>query len=206
MWETQFKLIARVRASVDIVPKGSQVVVLSLVVVFALCLGCAFYFIWLGINYWPPLISAGIVFFVVVPFWLLSHRRVDDRGAPPVELSMVDGSYSAMLKLPARGSSLNDQLEVIERSVSAMRSRQPLPQPNGIVDKSGNPVPKSQGEATRRVNAANDEARKAADELQSYVNKLDRHTETEQSKRAIIPNVQELEELNKPGTDGKTAT
>ena len=195
------KLMAKVKASISLVPTGSHVVILSLIGILALCLGCAFIFIWYSVDYWPPLISAGILFAAVVLFWLRSHRHVDDRFVPPVEMSMTDGTNSTTLSMHPRGLPAGQQLKLIERAMSAMQHRKPLPEPDGLVDEKGIPIPLSQEEARQRVEAANNEVRDATGAMESHLNASEQQNEIAQHRLTVEPDLEEIKEINKPSSD-----
>ncbi len=182
----------------DLVPTGSHVAILSLIATMAVCLICTFLFIWKGINYWPPLIFSFLLLAVIVVFWLLSHRHVDDKSMPPTTLSVKDGDSSTTLSIPSRGLSPIQYMELLSNAISAVLHREPLPEPDGLVDKEGNPILKSKREALARVKALNSQVREATDALRARKSDSEVQGKVAQSKLTVEPRLEEIGEINKP--------
>ena len=183
------ELITNVRALISIAPKGSQIVPLSLVLVLLFCLGCSFFFAWKGVNYWLPLVVAALLLIVVVLLWLLSAQRVDDASLPPVNISSSDGTHSTAISLHHGSLPALQDAETLERLLSILRHRKPLPEPDGLIDEDGQPIPRSQGEAQAKVEAANRQAQECLDDIRSL---------------SEIPG--DWNKLTQPGIDSEMAT
>ena len=192
------KLIPRVKASISIIPTGSHVVILALVGILALCLICSFLFIWHNVDYWPPLVFSGILLVAIVFLWLHSHRHVDDRFLPPAEVTIKDGITETTISMHPRGLSSSEQLNNFEKILSVIQHQGLLPEPDGLVDENGIPVPRSEEEARQIVDAVNYEVKQKFDAMNSHPNVFDQPNETMQSRLSIEPKLEEIKETNRP--------
>ena len=149
--------IPKFKAAVKLDPKGSQVVILALVVIFGISLICTFYFYLINVPIYLPLSVSGVLFVTIVTFWMLSHGDVDNEHQQSTELSIFNKTGSAKITIPRGELSSNDKLKLFEQAISSTMYRKPLPDPDGFVDQSGNPVPQSQENAKRKVEEINNE-------------------------------------------------
>ena len=201
MWKVLSKLIPKFKTSVSIVPTGSHVVVLALVGTLVLSLGCSFLFIWHDLNYWPPLVSAGILFVAIVFLWLRSHRHVDDRSLPPAEVTIKDGITETTISMHPRGLPSSEQLNNFENILSVIQHQRLLPEPDGLVNEKGNPIPRSEEEARQIVDAVNNEVKQKFVEMNLHPSVIDQPNETMQSGLSIEPNLEEIKETNRPSDE-----
>lgn len=193
------KLIPRVKASVSIIPTGSHVVILALVGIMALCLICSFLFVWLGLNYWPPLVFSGILLVVIVFLWFRSHRHVDDKSLPPTELTIKDEITETTISMHPRGLPFNEHLKMWERVISMIQHQRLLPEPDGLVDKNGKVIPQSEHRARQRINVVNREAKQKFNATNTNPNDFDQPNETMQSRLSVEPILGEMKKTNRPG-------
>ena len=183
---------ARLRATVRLDPKGSQVVLLSLIVVMAVCFVSAFVFAWHEVNFWLPATIGLLLLVVVVWFWLRSQGDVDYATLPPVELLSRDGERSTLISFHPNSPPTGQMLEVLER-VASLRHSKPLPKPDGLLDEAGHPVAGSQEEASRRVGVANEEVRRAVATLEMWLGRQGDMPAVEQPQLDVEPAREELE-------------
>ena len=157
--------IPKITAAVKFVPKGSQVVILALVVVLGITLVYSFHFYLTNVPIVLPISVSFVLLATIVILWLLSHHHVDRKRQQPTELSIWEENRSSKISIPPGELSSNDYLKLFDRAISSTMHRKPLPNPNGFVDQSGNPVPSSQENARRKVEEINSEIRDLQDQL-----------------------------------------
>lgn len=191
------KLQTKVEASVNIVPKGSQVVILSLIAILAFCLACTFFFVWKGVDYLVPAIASVIVLTVIVLLWKLSARHVDDASIPPVNIASTDGDTSTAISLHHRSLPAVQDQQLLANLLSIVQHRKPLPEPDGLVDSKGNPVPQSQGIARNRIQAANEQAQQMIDQVRSMYSPDQEERKLTQSSNEFEPEIGEGTQFNK---------
>lgn len=191
------EILSKVKASVRIVPTGSHVVILSLVIVLGICLTFVYYLISNNQDYWPLLIFSGFVLIVIVVFWLRSHRDIDISPDSMIEISKKNSTGSKSISIPARGVLPVKKLEDLERIVSTMMYSSPLPEPDGLIDHQGNPIPDSSEEAKRRVLDANNQIKVSINEFISNPNQLDSSMDVVQKKLENNPDIREVRIINR---------
>ena len=172
------KISAKATAWIGIVPKGSQVVLTALVVVLLFCFACTFFSTPLGINPWFPFVAALILLVVIVVMWHRSAQAVDDAAIPAVNIVSTDGINSTSVSVHHRSLSALQKAQLFETFLSIFQYRKPLPEPDGLIDENGEPVPQSLSAAQARVDAANRQAQQdiegALSKYQGPVDLLDR--------------------------------
>ena len=191
------KFLSSMRTSIKFAPKGSQVVILFLTLIFGFCLMIGFFFIWNNVDYWLPFVCAALIFPVIIFLWLRSHRDIDESYMPPFSISNSDGTNSTTLSLPHRAALSKENLDALERLFSVIQYRSPLPQPDGLVDERGNPVPQSMAEALERVDSANNQVTGLVDSLESYISTRENREENAQTRLNIEPDFREVNEVNR---------
>ena len=190
------KLRMNVKALVNIVPKGSQVVPLSFVMVGALCLACTCFFVWKGVDYVIPLVAAVVLLVVAALMWIMSAQRVDDASIPPVNITSTDGVNSTAISLHHRALPALQNAHLLERLLLTVQHRKPLPEPDGLVDKDGIPVPHSQNAAQKKVEAANQQAQRGIDEILSLYQMPQNQQVPTQSSTDCGPEITEVGKFN----------
>lgn len=151
----------QLKTEVQIKPKRSQTVLVSWTILAGVCLATGFYFLWEDKNHaWVPLLSGFAIFGLIVFSWFKSQKDTDLEHASPTILQHCDGS---LVQIDARALMAPDGIQLLEKIMSIFANRIPLPEPDGIIDSKGNPIPNSQDRAIEIVDKANDEARKLTD-------------------------------------------
>ncbi|MCU7805484.1 MAG: hypothetical protein KZQ96_20025 [Candidatus Thiodiazotropha sp. (ex Lucinoma borealis)] len=147
---------AQLNTSVQVIPARSQVVLVSFILLAAICLLSGFAFLWENKQFsWIPLGLGTIISCSVVFAWFKAQKDTDLENAKPT--IMQDGSGN-QITTDTRALASPESVQNMERLFSVLKHREPLPEPDGLIDSSGNPIPSSQREAIDRVNAANNEA------------------------------------------------
>ncbi|MCY4003048.1 MAG: hypothetical protein OXF33_05010 [Rhodospirillales bacterium] len=192
------KIKANVRASINVAPKGSQVVLISLVLVLFFCLACTIFSAPLGIERWVPSVAAAILLIVIVGMWFSSAQHIDDASIPPFNVVSSDGDTSTSISLNHKSLLALQDAQALEQLLSIVQHRKPLPEPDGLIDENGTLVPQSQSAAQERVEAINEQARQAKEELQSVYQTPRGNSEVTQSSIDCEP------EIAEPGTCNRT--
>ena len=143
--------------SLKIHPIGSQVVIVVLSLVLAMCLYYGFRFLELkSEDIWVPFIAAAVLLISIIYLWLKSHKNVD---AGPVTssrfMAQIDDQI-VLIETDPRTLESEDNISLFERILSTVRHRRSLPEPAGLVDDNGEPVPNSKGEAETIVKHSNE--------------------------------------------------
>lgn len=192
-----FRFISKIGTKVDINPKGSHVVILCLVGILLFCLASTFFFIYHEMNYWPPLIFSLVLLAIIVLLWFLSHRDIDGRSIPPVNISMTDGVRSTTLSLHHRSITEGDSRAALLQVLSQALYRSQLPEPDGLVDHEGQPNPEAVEEAKRRVDAANSQSDQILNTIFAEPTSLHNQETIQQDSSLQAP---------KPSADNETAS
>ncbi len=171
---------------------------MALVGILALSLIFAFVLILLALNYLPMLIIFGIVLAVIAFFWFPSHRHVDDKSLPPALVKIKDGNSETTVSMHPRGLPSSEQLDNFEKILSMVQHQRLLPEPDGLVDQKGTPVPESKEEARQIIDAVNSEVKKKFDAMNMHPNDLDQPNETMQSGAFVEPKLEDIKETNRP--------
>ena len=191
-----FRLISKIGAKISVNPKGSHAVILCLVGVLLFCLSATFFFIYDEKNYWPPLIFSLVLLAIIVLLWFLSHRDIDGGSIPPVNISTTDGTKSTTLSLHHRSIPEGGALAAFLQALSQVINRSPLPEPDGLVDHDGKPIPESVDEAKQRVDAANSQS-------EQILNTIFPDSTSSRNQEAIQQD--SLLQASKPGGDDESA-
>ena len=192
-------LSSKIRTSVNLSPAGSHVVIVSLVGVDALCFLSAFIFIWHNKNYWPPFGVACALLLIIAFLWLRSHRHIDDGSSSPLVLSKKEGDTSTKISIPLRGMHQRQLAALYERMLSTFQNRKPLPEPDGLIDDEGQPVPDSVGEARQQVEAVNHEWERVVDTLENRPSFSPQFEEGAQPASIVAPEPSQLDSVNRKG-------
>ena len=163
------RLGAKIHTSLDFSPKGSNIVLLALVCIFAICLIAGFVFLWPRHEYsWVPFSFAGVLFFAIVSFWLISRKDIDNSSSVPTRVEAIDGPKSITVTTDTRSISFSEVFGLLEKCVSIVQHHRPLPEPDGLVDEKGNRIPDSETEARLRVKSANDRVEEIVDSVLTH--------------------------------------
>ncbi|MBM1143634.1 hypothetical protein GN155_007585 [Alcanivorax sp. ZXX171] len=107
---------------------------------------------------WIPILIGMCVFFFVVFAWWRAQKDTDLENSNPT--TVLDGSGN-QITTDTRALMSPDGIQHMERIISALAHRAPLPEPDGLIDHEGNPIPNTKEDARLRVDAANHEAQTA---------------------------------------------
>lgn len=166
------------RASVQILPRRSQIFValLALMSAGAFSIGCLF--LWHGKpDSWIPLSFSVAFLLAATAAWLASHKNIDLHGAHPTRVQMT--SNGLQIEADSRILASNQQFQQLEKIVSIVGHRAPLPEPDGLVSSSGQPLPGEKSNAMARVRLANEEAEKGTVAAAKFLCGSTRTTEIE---------------------------
>ena len=152
------KLTARIKANLHLVPKGSQVVLLGLVIALVVVV-----FVMADLLRSD---SDATLLFIICLFLLaligflgfVSRKSIDATESPPIRV-VTD---KAALTLPSGSDPTSKQAELIAKIFNSFRHREELPEADGLIGEEGQPVAGSANEAQQRV----EEANRAVQEIQ----------------------------------------
>ena len=195
-------IATKLKASVNLTPPGSHVVILSLISILGISLLAVFVFVLYDENYWIPLTVSAVLLIVVVVFWFRSHRDIDHVSISPTTLSTTDGNNSTTLSMHPRAKHSAEELAAMERIFSMMRNRSPLPDPDGLVDNKGEPIPNSQHDAQERIALTNDRIRMEFESVFGHTHEPKARDQVEQLTLPDTPELGEIPDANLP--DDKT--
>ena len=171
---------AKFRTSIRVSPKGSQVVIVLLIISFIICLLAGFIFLWYVHPYtWIPFGGAIVLLAIVVKLWLISQKDVDLPSPFPTSIESDDGKQRLTFLTDSKVFSAPQLLQLIEEWFSIVNNRRPLPAPDGLVDREGEPVPGSKDQASEKVEDVNLEAKEISQELYARIQELDKHDKAE---------------------------
>ena len=152
------KLTARIKAYLYLVPKGSQVVLLGLVIALVVVV---FKMADVLQSDSDPtfLFIICLLLLVLIGFLaFVSRKSIDATEAPPITV-VTD---RAALTLPSGSDPTSKQAELIAKIFNSFRHREELPEADGLIGEKGQPVAGSADDATHRV----EEANRAVQEIQ----------------------------------------
>lgn len=148
---------AELRTGIDLKPERSQVFVVTLALISAICLSVGFLFLWFKPEYsWVPLAIGLCIVGGSIYTWKKSHKDIDLVNATPTSIS--DKRSGLDITTDTRVLAAPEIVKQLERLFSSLSHRIPLPEPDGLVDNKGSPVPGKKQEAIERVQKVNEEA------------------------------------------------
>lgn len=154
---------AAVKADVDVKPRRSQVVLVALVVFAVISLLCAAALLAWSIAGWGWFMGLAALSLVAVLFgWFRSQSDIDMEGSHPTSFTTPSGvtvaTDSRLLRSP-------DGVASLIQSAEGILHRQPLPEPDGMVDKDFIPILKSKDLAVTRINEINKNTQQLTNQL-----------------------------------------
>ena len=170
-------LRGQLKASLSATPKGSHVVLSLLVIAMIMCLVAGCLLIWLDKTYLPAFVFAGILLAVIGILWYLSHRDIDSPSYHPTNIVSTDGTNLTAIFTDNNNIQTPEVLQGLVAVLSMSLHRTPLPEPDGLVDENGRPVPQSEEEALERVKSANQRARELLEQAFSRLRALEKQYE-----------------------------
>lgn len=155
-----------IKAAVELTPGGSQVFLAIVAFIAAACLATGFFFLWhkplLSV---PPTVIGCAALYWACRGWLKAQHNADSAGAIPT--TIVDRSRGVELQTDSRALSSAEAMKGLGNLFQAIGFREPLPEPDGLVNANGTPIPNSKNEAAARVARANGEAEQIIREVAS---------------------------------------
>lgn len=152
---TQFK------TNVLVQPSRSQVLLILLVLLSGVCFVTGFAFLWEGKpNSWVPFIIGIPLCIFVITAWFRAQKDTDLENSNPTTIRGSDGNS---ITTDTRALLSPQSVQNMEKLLCAITHREPLPEPDGLVDENGVPIPNSKIEAQERVNKANMQAGEITD-------------------------------------------
>lgn len=158
----QFK--ANILAKIALRPVGSHVLLIAMVILSGICLMTGFIFLWYGKSGWCIPVGLGSIFLLLTLLaWFYSRRDIDLRDASPTQITTTPNG----IELSADARSLNSpkQLQRLADILSILSHREPLPEPDGLIDREGTPIVESKAEAVIKVRTMNEDIRKQVSEF-----------------------------------------
>jgi hypothetical protein len=152
---------ATVATNIFLRPGRSQVVLVASIVLAGICLLAGFAF--LRFDPWLSFVPFGFAIILIVLTawgWLHSQADVDMANSAPASIS----ADSDLVRIQFDPRTLNNKFAIdnLCTILSNVVHREPLPEPDGIVDSSGRPLPDSREDAASRVREINAETQKMA--------------------------------------------
>lgn len=145
------------RTQIKIKPTGSHAFVVTIAVIGGFCLLTGFSLLQFGSAQYAavPIIIGLLMQVGAYVAWWHSQRDVDlIEGIP----TTITDTYTGMqLTTDTRAILAPESVTQIARLFGMMAHRQPLPEPDGLVDARGAPVPETKADAVAKVKVINDE-------------------------------------------------
>ena len=154
---------ADLSTKISLRPVGSQVLLVAIVIVSGMCFLTGFFFLWYDRSGWPiPVLTGAILALLALFAWFTSKRDVDFSHASPTQIITPTGLE---VTADARSLASPDLLQGLTRVLQIVNHREPLPDPDGLVNNEGVPVEGSKADAVSRVCAINQLIRKQTGEF-----------------------------------------
>ena len=135
-------------------PQGSQVVLLAFLLLSGICIVVGFQFLWYEKSTWPiPFFTGATVALLTLFAWFRSRRDVDLRDASPTEITTPEGMR---VSADARSLASPALLQTLANVLQILSHREPLPEPDGLVNDDGVPVEGSKADALSIVRSINE--------------------------------------------------
>nr|VFK59955.1 MAG: hypothetical protein BECKUNK1418G_GA0071005_100957 [Candidatus Kentron sp. UNK]VFK70179.1 MAG: hypothetical protein BECKUNK1418H_GA0071006_102457 [Candidatus Kentron sp. UNK] len=133
------------------------VVLVSLIFLAGVCFISGFAFLWESKDYaWVPLSIGAILCLFVIVAWFRAQKDTDLENATP---TTVADSFGNQITTDTRALTSLVAVKNIGELFTDLMHREPLPEPDGLIDDKGNPIPNTEREAKNKVDQANDKAK-----------------------------------------------
>ncbi|MDD4912880.1 MAG: hypothetical protein PHP57_11345 [Sideroxydans sp.] len=154
---------AELKANIEMHPMHSQVLLVALSVIAAICIICSAILIATGLaSGWIFLLFAALTLVGVYLLWVKSQSDIDLQGAHPTQIALANGTTfstdSRILRSP-------EGVRGVAKLCDEILSRHPLPNPDGLVDTYAQPIPDSKNEAIAYANNINRTTQIATNEV-----------------------------------------
>lgn len=145
----------------NITPRRSHVFLTALLLSGLVCVLTGAAFLWYGklLGFVPILVGLPLKYFAILGWWR-SQADVDLEGAAPTIVKQSKDGFE--VRTDSRMLSAGkERAALISNLLDIAAYREELPAPDGLVAKSGDPMPEGIDEARRRVEAVNELVQKA---------------------------------------------
>ncbi|MBV6409342.1 MAG: hypothetical protein GAKPKEKM_00082 [Rhodocyclaceae bacterium] len=154
---------AEVSATVDLKPTRSQPFLVSLTILAGISVICGTGLLSLGNPAgWGLLAFAAVSIGAGVWAWRQSQPDVDLENAQPTSFTLPDGTSvvaDARLLRSLEGTT------ALVRLIEGVLHRRPLPEPDGLVDSNGQPIPDSKAAAAALIHKVNSDTQLATNQI-----------------------------------------
>lgn len=158
---------ANVNADLKVNTAKSQSVLVLLIVVGLICYVSGFAFMWYEKpGYWVPLILGSLIFTFVFHAWYKAQNDTDLENSLPTS---INDCFGNSVSTDMRALKSPEFVQVLHDLFSVGANREPLPEPDGLVNEQGKPIPNSRQEASKAVTKVNSEAEILAKAIQSEI-------------------------------------
>lgn len=156
-----------VNADLKVVSTKSQVVLVLLVLIASASYIIGFAFLWFDkVGSWVPILLGSIIFIFVFVAWFRAQNDTDLENARPTSLTDSNGNT---VSTDVRSLKSPELIQILNKLFCVGANREPLPLPDGMVDKNGQPISNSSVEAGNIVNTANSEAMVLAQTIENAI-------------------------------------
>ncbi len=154
---------SKVSLQANLTPQKSQIVVFGFLILGALLCAVGFLFIYSVVELWyvPTLIGSAMIAFAAFA-WFKSQKDTDLNGSP-TKIKLDENSTS--LVVGSRFTNSKEGVQFLTEYLSVVLNRQPLPQPDGLIDSSGMPIEGTAKEAECKVDTINIQAQYIANNV-----------------------------------------
>lgn len=147
----------------------SQVVLVLVVLIAAACYLGGIAFLWHEKPHaWVPLLLGSFLFIFVFGAWFKAQRDTDLENSQPTSISDAHGNE---ISTDIRALKSPEFIQILNQVFCTGANREPLPEPDGMVDEQGVPIRDSATKACERVDAVNYEAQDLAATIEKVVGK-----------------------------------
>lgn len=192
---TQGHTSANISANVSVAPILSQSVLTTIILVSIIPLSVGFYFLWHAKDgTWVPFTIFFILIAIACIGWWRSQSSIDMGNASPTQITDKHGNK---LVTDTRMFESSNAIARLGELLQSIGFRNPLPEPDGMVDPTGAVIPDSQEQAREIVKRTNDTLSAKTQEIVELANGdrtaviQDTNNPPEESNRGIL-------EHNKP--------
>jgi hypothetical protein len=189
---------ASLKANISVTPKLSQSVIVTLILVSLVPLSVGFYFLWHEKSYvWVPFFIFLLLIGLAITCWWKSQKVIDMSNASPTTVLDKDGNQIITDSRMLESANAVEQMGILFQSIGA---RQPLPEPDGLVNETGEIIENSQSNALQRANEINQNIKEDTD---YFIQKaIKGNVEATQGARQLIhEHYNNVLDHNKPDTE-----
>lgn len=170
---TPLKVDAEIKAGLQVAPDRSNIYLVMLGSGALCSLGAVFVFLWHKPELcWVPFL---LVLVFLISGWLVwskSHKNIDMSGAEKTVIS--NAQSGVILSTDTRALNSSDNVQALARLISLMGHREPLPEPSGMLDSNGHPLPNSKADASRYIDQVNAAVQKETADVAKILSGSDR--------------------------------